>query len=134
MPWARDWTALFALGLAEVGGGGFGLGTTTERGWARTPVVVGVTMTAGRDVVVGLVCEADDAGALVEPVADSGATETGAGSGPSFTGALTGGFSGPDPCASAGPPPTPSTAIAAAPRSRANRGWEAPTPPGRRSR
>jgi hypothetical protein len=122
-----------ALGLAGAGGGGFGLGIAAERGWACTGLV-DVTTTAGRDAVAGLDCEADDSGALVEAVVVVAALATGAGSGSSFAGALTGGFSGPDSCASAGPLPTPRTPTAAATRSRANRGRVAPAPPSSRIR
>ena len=83
------------LGLAGTAGGGFGfvLGVAVERDWAGS-VAAGVTTTDGREVVAGLFCEADDAGALVETVGGGAALAAGEGSGPSFAGALTGAGSG----------------------------------------
>ena len=128
-------TALVNLGLAGTGGGGFGfvLGVAVERGWAGA-VAADVTTTEGREVVAGLVCEADDAGALAETGGGGAAFAAGAGSGPSFAGALTGAGSGRDPCASAGPLSSPSTQTATATRSRAEGRRERPVSPDRRSR
>lgn len=91
-----------------------------------------------------MTCEADEVDEVVELVLEDvlvlegggGATglATGAGSGASFEGPLTGGRSGPDPCAAAGPAPTPSPATTAAAKRRTTGGRLEPAPPNRRSR
>jgi hypothetical protein len=99
--------------------------------------VVEVT-TAGRDVVVvGVAWEEDDADVLVDVLVDvlgAAGFAAGAGSGPSLLGDLTGGRSGPDPCAAVGALPSPSIASAAAMSMSTKRGPLDPAPPNCRSR
>jgi hypothetical protein len=71
---------------------------------------------------------------LLVEVPGAGVLAAGAGSGPSRDAPLTGGRSGPDPCAAACPLPKPSTPTEIATRSRPNGGRRTPVPPGRRSR
>ena len=116
-------TLCVALGGAGGRACGFGLALVAGRCWGGAEVVVSTTR---RDVVGGVNCVDEEGVELVDVVellvCVLGAVEraTGAGSGPILAGALTGGRSGPDPCAAAAPV-APSAPSAATRSTRANR-------------
>jgi hypothetical protein len=123
---ARDFTFRVTL-CATAGGGGL---VAIRAGGVRRGTDLAVATTGADRALVAPACGTEDCVTCTELV-DGGvfAAATGAGSGASLAGALTGGRSGPDPPAAAGALPSPSAPIAAPTRRPVNRAVI--PPPGR---